>query len=187
MGRPPALFAHSTRRGNDMRPHRASRQQGSVCRPPARLIGSAIALVTALTVLAGACTPAGSAPPPAVQDAARYREPLPLTGEFAVTANQDDHSLSIIPIGLASVVATVPLDIAPRGVATAPNSDTALAADAAPSSRALAVASLNATKELASLDAGDHPDLLAAPPVDTSGPVLMVTDADNTIRAFDPA
>src|SRR5438552_3390036 len=57
----------------------------------------------------------------------------------------------------------------------------------APSGRAMAVASLDATKEVATLDAGAHPEQVAAPPVDATGPLLVVTDADNTIRSFDPA
>ena len=40
----------------------------------------------------------------------------------------DDHSLSVVPIGAAAVATTVQLDLAPRAVGAAPNSDTVLAA-----------------------------------------------------------
>jgi hypothetical protein len=54
------------------------------------------------------------------------RGALPLQGEFVVTANQDDWTLSVVPVGLAKAVATVTLDAAPRSVTTAPGSDTAV-------------------------------------------------------------
>src|SRR6266516_8167901 len=44
------------------------------------------------------------------------RPALPLAGEYAVTANRDDHSLSVVRIGLARLVATVPLDMSPGAV-----------------------------------------------------------------------
>src|SRR5258708_21105054 len=72
---------------------------------------------------------------------------LPLQGEYAVTANQDDQTLSVVPIGAATVATTVQLDVAPRSVGTAPNSDTVLAADSAPSSHTLAIATLNGSAE----------------------------------------
>jgi hypothetical protein len=72
---------------------------------------------------------------------------LPLSGEFVVTANQDDHSLSMIPIGAAAVAVTVPLDLAPKAVGTTPNSDVVFANDGVPSTHSLAVVSLNASTE----------------------------------------
>jgi YVTN family beta-propeller protein len=114
------------------------------------------------------------------------RAPLPLSGEYAVTANLKDRTLSVIPIGLSKVVATVPLDIAPHDVATAPNSDRAFATDASSSGQAIALASLDATKQVGNLDPGSHPDELASPPAGASGPLLVVTDTDDTIRSLDP-
>ena len=43
-----------------------------------------------------------------------------------MTANEDDRTLTVVPIGLAQVAATVPLDIAPGQVGATPNSDLAL-------------------------------------------------------------
>src|SRR5438105_2180095 len=90
---------------------------------------------------------AAPAPAPAAAPAASPAVPpqpiavrslLPLTGEYAVTANLDDHSLSVVAIGAASVATTVQLNLAPGSVAAAPNSDTAVAADGSPDGHALA-------------------------------------------------
>ena len=112
---------------------------------------------------------------------------LPLAGEFAVTANMDDHSLTVVQIGAAAVATTVQLDLAPRAVGAAPNSDTVFASEGSPSSHQLAVASLNASSESGTIDVGTVPDEIAAPPpTGSSGPLLVVSDADNTIRSIDP-
>jgi YVTN family beta-propeller protein len=112
---------------------------------------------------------------------------LPLAGEFAVTANQDDHTLSVIPIGSALVATTVQLDVAPSAISAAPNSDTVLVADGSASTHSLAVASLNASSQSGTIDVGGRADELAAPaPTDVNGPLLVISDADDTIRSVDP-
>src|ERR1051326_906837 len=58
------------------------------------------------------------------QQAFGLHSPLPLAGEYAVTANMDDHTLSVVPIGAAAVATTVQLDLAPRAVGAAPHSHT---------------------------------------------------------------
>jgi len=63
------------------------------------------------------------------QQAFGLHSPLPLAGEFAVTGNLDDRTLSVVPIGAAAVATTVQLDLAPRVIGAAPNSDTVFAAD----------------------------------------------------------
>src|SRR5919201_745281 len=66
--------------------------------------------------------PGGPSPTPDPrQRAFGVHAPLPLAGEYAVTANLDDHSLSVVPVGSATVAATVQVDLAPRAVAAAPN------------------------------------------------------------------
>ena len=132
--------------------------------------------------------PGGPSPTPDPrQRAFGLHAPLPLAGEYAVTANLDDHSLSVVPIGAAAVAATVPLDLAPRSVGTVPNSDTAVAADDSPSAHSLAIASLNTSAESATVDAGSSPDIVAGPPPNGPGsPLLVVSDTDDTIRPLDP-
>ncbi|HTD76589.1 MAG TPA: hypothetical protein VK898_03060, partial [Chloroflexota bacterium] len=135
-----------------------------------------------------AVAPGGPAPTPDPrQQAFGLHAPLPLAGEYAVTANLDDHTLSVVPIGAAAVAATVPLDLAPRAVGAAPNSDTVIAADGSPSAHAVAIASLNASTESGTLDVGSPPDVIAAPPPNgPTGPLLVVSDTDDTIRSVDP-
>ncbi|MBV9133763.1 MAG: hypothetical protein JO318_13760, partial [Chloroflexi bacterium] len=113
--------------------------------------------------------------------------PLPLAGEYAVTANMDDHTLSVIPIGAAAVATTVQLDLAPKAIGAAPNSDTVFAADGAPSAHQLALASLDASSESGTIDVGVQPGQVAAPPPNyPSGPLLVIGDSDNAIRSLDP-
>jgi len=134
--------------------------------------------------------PAAPAPTPAPgqQQAGGMHSALPLQGEFAVTANQDDHSLSVVPIGAAAVATTVQLDLAPGSVGAAPNSDMVLAADSAPSSSNLAVASLNNSAQNGTIDGGSPTGALGTPPLSGSnGQLLIVSDADNTIRPVDPS
>ena len=83
---------------------------------------------------------------------------MPLVGEFAITANLDDHTLSVVPIGAAAVATTVQLDVAPRAVGAFPNSDAVLAADGAPASHTAAVANLNTSSEAGTIDLGSRPD-----------------------------
>ncbi len=112
---------------------------------------------------------------------------LPLQGEFAVVANQDDQTLSVVPIGAATVATTVQLDLAPRAVGAAPNSDTVVAADADPASHMLAVATLNSSAEAGTVDAGNRPDTLGTPPlIGTNAPVLLISDDDRSVRSLDP-
>src|SRR6266566_1078338 len=77
--------------------------------------------------------------PSAVQQPGGLRALLPLAGEYAVTANLNDHTLSVVPIGAASVAGTVQLDLAPSTIGAVPNSDTVLAADGSSSGHALAI------------------------------------------------
>src|SRR5581483_4981333 len=68
--------------------------------------------------------PSGPVPTPNPQQQAfGLHSALPLSGEYAVTANQDDHTLSVLPIGAAAVATTVQLDLAPDAIGAAPNSD----------------------------------------------------------------
>ena len=118
---------------------------------PARAIIAA-PLVALAVATAAACSPSRPATSPTARSGGSFgfspavaptqlqphqageltlRSPLPLSGEYIVTANRDDHSLSVVPVGLARVAATVPLDLAPRAVAAAPNSDRAFVLDAA--------------------------------------------------------
>src|SRR5205823_4448415 len=58
--------------------------------------------------------PAAAAPVPTPdprQQAFGLHAALPLAGEFAVTANLDDKTLSVVPIGAATVATTVQLDV----------------------------------------------------------------------------
>jgi hypothetical protein len=114
------------------------------------------------------------------------RAPLPLSGEFAVTANLDDHSLSVVPIGMARAIETVPLDVAPYAVATAPDSDTAVTVPGAPEARALALASLNTSSHAPSIDASAHLVQVVSPGVEDSGVVVVIGD-DDTLRPLDAA
>src|SRR5438034_28700 len=112
--------------------------------------------------------PAPAAPaatPDPRQQAFGLHAPLPLAGEFAITANLDDHTLSVVPIGAAAVATTVQLDVAPRAVGAFPNSDAALAADGSPASHTAAVVSLNASSESGTIGLRGRPDELAAPPL----------------------
>ncbi len=108
------------------------------------------------------------------------------TGEYAITANRDDHSLSIVPIGLASVVATVPVEGAPLGVATARGPDRAFALIDSPTSSGLAVTDIDAMTPLGAVEVSPRPDRLLNSPGNVGGPLLMLSDADNTLRSLDP-
>ncbi|HEY3062510.1 MAG TPA: hypothetical protein VGL99_26350, partial [Chloroflexota bacterium] len=128
-------------------------------------------------------TPAATPGAGAVQTLgqAGMRSPLPLLGEYAVTANRDDRTLSVIPIGLAKAVATVSLDVPPHGVATAPDSDTAVTISETPS---LGLASLNSSTVLGSVDAASMPIQVVSPPAEGSGVVLVLSDGDR-VQAVD--
>src|SRR5207244_5365070 len=131
--------------------------------------------------------PPAPTPQPGQQQPGGMHSTLPLAGEFAVTANQGDHTLSVVPIGSALVATTVQLDVAPRAISAAPNSDTVLAADSSPSGHALAVASLNASSESGTIDVGGRADQLAAPaPTDIGAPRLVLSHADDRVRSVDP-
>jgi WD40 repeat protein len=112
---------------------------------------------------------------------------LPLSGEFAVTANQDDHSLSVVPIGAAAVAVTVPLDVAPRAVAITPNSDVVFAADGAPASHDVAVVSIDSSTETSTINVGIQPTDVATTALSSSpSTVVVLSDVDNSIRSIDP-
>jgi len=122
------------------------------------------------------------APVSAPAAAGGLRAALPLSGEYAVTANADDRTLAVVPIGLARVVATVPLDIAPSDVASAPDSD--LAVIAASDSRSVALAALNNNAEVGQLDGGAGVLSVASPAASGYGTVVAVT-GDDHVRPFD--
>jgi hypothetical protein len=64
--------------------------------------------------------PSGPVPTPNPQQQAfGLHSPLPLAGEYAVTANRDDHTLSVVQIGAAAVATTVHLDLAPQAIGIA--------------------------------------------------------------------
>src|ERR1051325_5652732 len=99
--------------------------------------------------------PAAPVPTPNPQQQAfGLHAPLPLAGEFAVTANMDDRTLSVVPIGAAAVATTVQLDLPPRSIGAAPNTDTVLAADGSPSAHTVAIATLNNSTEAGAMDLG---------------------------------
>src|SRR5205085_2718128 len=82
---------------------------------------------------------------------------------------------------------TVQLDVQPGSVAAAPNSDTAVVADGAPDGHGLAVASLDSSAQSGRIDVGQRPDQVVAPgPIDPSSLLVVISDADNTARSFDP-
>jgi YVTN family beta-propeller protein len=120
-------------------------------------------------------TPATQSPPPVA----------PLSGEYVVTANEADRTLSVVPVGLAKVAMTIPLDIVPRGVVAGPHSARVVASDASSHSHTLALADLNARAEVSTLDVGSRPDHVVAPPLDQPGPMLVVSDADDSTRSVD--
>ena len=124
-----------------------------------------------------------AAPVPAGSDAqVGMRGALPLQGEFVVTANQDDRTLSVVPVGLAKAVATVTLDAAPRSVTTAPGSDTAVTVlDGA----ALGFASLNGSSVLGDASASAPGVVVVSPPAEDAGPVVLL-GADDTLQRIDP-
>src|SRR5438445_127340 len=65
--------------------------------------------------------------------------------------------------------------------------DRAVVASGPPSGHAVAIASLNASTESGTMDVGSPPDVIAAPPPNgPSGPLLVVSDTDDTIRSVDP-
>ena len=130
---------------------------------------------------------APAATPSGVVQPGGLRALLPLAGEYAVTANLDDRTLSVVPIGAAAVAGTVQLDLAPSTVSAEPNSDTVLAADGAPSGHLLAVASLNTSSQSTSIDVGSGSAQVASPPPTVIGGSMLVISADNTIRSVDPA
>jgi DNA-binding beta-propeller fold protein YncE len=145
-----------------------------------------LATPTAEATSAPVPVPAAPAPTPDPrQQAFGLHAPLPLAGEFAVTANLDDHTLSVVPIGAAAVATTVQLDVAPSAVGAFANSDAVLAADGAPASHAIATASLNASSETGTIDLGGRPDEVAAPPPGADGPALVISDEDNSVRSVD--
>src|SRR5438132_4531918 len=135
--------------------------------------------------------PVANAPAPTPdprQQAFGLHSPLPLAGEYAVTANLDDHTLTVVQIGAAAVATTVQLDLAPRAIGAAPNSDTVLATDGASTSHQLAVASLNASSESGTIEIGSAAEQLATPPPSgsSSAPVGVI-ESDDTIRSIDPS
>src|SRR6266542_3577952 len=126
-----------------------------------------------------------ASPIPVASSGSALSTPL-RSGEYAVVANRDDHSLSIVPIGQASIAATVPLENAPATVATVAGPDRVFVASADPANQALAVTNLDTMAPLANVDVGSRPDQVISPPGGAFGPLVVVSNATDTIRAFDP-
>src|SRR5581483_4067552 len=150
--------------------------------------GTASAPATSTSRAAGTAArgPTPSVRPSPGASATVLRAPLPLSGEYAVVASARDRTLSVVPIGLASVAATVELDVAPHSVATGPGSDQAFVAGDVATDPTIVVASLNAAREDGHLNVGGHVVQVAAPPAGASGPVVLI-GADDTLRALNPA
>ncbi|HEV7666224.1 MAG TPA: hypothetical protein VGQ62_22005, partial [Chloroflexota bacterium] len=156
--------------------------------PASTAVGQSQAEPTAVAPVATAAPQAAAAATAATQaQPGGLHTMLPLAGEYAVTANQDDRTLSVVPIGAASVAVTVQLDVAPHSIGAAPNSDLVLATDSAPTTHAVALATLNSSTETGTIDVGSRPEQVTSPPASgPSGPLLVVSDTDNTIRSVDP-
>jgi YVTN family beta-propeller protein len=107
-----------------------------------------------------------------------------LSGEYAVTANAGDQTLSVIPIGQPAVATTLPLGQSPSDLAAGPNAPVAFAVPMGGSS--LLVANLDAPAPVTTLGAGGPIDQVLAPLDNSSGPLLLVSDTDDTIRSLDP-
>src|SRR5215213_8085138 len=85
------------------------------------------------------------------------------TGEYAITANRDGRSLSVVPIGLATVNGP----------------DRAFVVSAEPPGQAVAVTNLDTRTPMGTVDVGVRPDQVISPPGDAYGPIVVVSDADN--------
>src|SRR5579871_6449305 len=134
-------------------------------------------------------SPARAAPAavPSPSPAAGSSLGTPLTGEFAVTANMDDRSLSVVPIGLGQAMPPVHLDIAPQSVATWMNTSRAVAADGAAGAHSVASVDLAANPPSPSdLDVGGAVHVYSANGGGASA-LVLVSDSDNTLRTLDPA
>ncbi len=130
--------------------------------------------------------PAVAAPPtaPPAPTPAPTPTTVALSGEYAVTANAGDQTLSVIPIGQPAVATTVPLGQSPSDLAAGPNAPVAFAVPMGGSS--LLVANLDAQAPVTTLGAGGPIDRVLAPLDNSSGPLLLVSDTDDTIRSLDP-
>jgi YVTN family beta-propeller protein len=107
----------------------------------------------------------------------------PLTGEFAVTANMDDRSLSVVPIGLARALPPFPVDVAPTSVGTWSNTSRAVTADSAHTVSSVDLAKPTATGDI---DVGGAVHVFSANGQGT-GPLVLVSDSDDTLRTLDPS
>jgi YVTN family beta-propeller protein len=110
----------------------------------------------------------------------------PVTGEFAVTANLDDRSLSVVPIGLAQAMPPVRLDVAPRSVATWMNTSRAVAADGSPGADAVASVDLANPRSPTDTDVRGAVHVFSANAGGASA-LVLVSDSDNTLRTLDPS
>jgi YVTN family beta-propeller protein len=108
-----------------------------------------------------------------------------LTGEFAVTANMDDQSLSVVPIGLGKAMPPVHLDIAPLSIATWSNTPRVVAADGSPSAHTLASLDLASPGNPTDVEVGGAVHVFTANGGQSSA-LVVVSDSDNTLRTFDP-
>lgn len=167
-------------------PTAAPTDQSGAGAQPTTTSGSSLAVTPVAPVATVGPQAAPAATAAAEAQPGGLRTLLPLTGEFAVTGNADDQTLSVVPIGSASVALTVQLDLAPHSIGAAPNSDVVAAVDTAPSTHTVTLTSLDSSTELGSVDLGGPPEAVAGPPPNgPDEPLLVVSDVDNTIRPLD--
>jgi YVTN family beta-propeller protein len=110
----------------------------------------------------------------------------PLTGEFGLTANADDHTLSVIPIGVARPEPPVQLDFSPGSVATSTNTAWAVAADDSPGGHSVARLNLASPQPATDVDVGGPVHAFSVGG-GASSPLVLVSDSNNTLRTLDPS
>lgn len=108
------------------------------------------------------------------------------SGEYALTANRDDRSLSIVPVGVATVTASVPVDGTPLSVWTASAPDRAFVLSAGVNGRTLTVTNIDAMTPAQAVEVGTPPDRIGGAPGGAGGPLLLISDSENSIRSLDP-
>ncbi len=108
-----------------------------------------------------------------------------LTGEFAITANMDDRTLSVVPIGLAQALPPIQLDIAPQSVASWMNTSRVVAADGSAGAHTLSNLDLASPQSATDIDVGGSVHVFSANGGESSA-LVVVSDSDNTLRSLDP-
>src|SRR5262249_4460709 len=109
----------------------------------------------------------------------------PLTGEFAVTANMDDGTLSVVPIGLARALPPVPVDVAPGSVGAWSNTSRVVAADGSRGAHTVSSLDLANPQATGELDVGGPVHVVRANG-QGAGRLALVSDTDDSLRALDP-